>query len=250
MRQTIIAGNWKMQGTLSFVDGYLNTLLPELVSSLDKRILLSVPYTLLFSAAKKAEGSLLEIGAQNVSDKDPGALTGEIACSMLLDAGARFVIIGHSERRHILQESDDVIQKKVVKSVASGLKTILCIGETLREKESGAAESVLKRQITSALSTLSSDDMSKVILAYEPVWAIGTGVHATPDLAERLHAYCRSVIADLFDEKTAEFMPILYGGSVKPDNIAGFVQQDNIDGALVGGASLDPLDFLRIIQSS
>ncbi|MBS0628016.1 MAG: triosephosphate isomerase, partial [Verrucomicrobia bacterium] len=158
--------------------------------------------------------------------------------------------LGHSERRHLLQETDEMIHKKIVKAVTLGLQPILCIGETLAEKESGLAESVLQRQLTKALYGLSGEEIRSLIIAYEPVWAIGTGVNATPDLADSMHRFCRDVLCELFGNHISDFLPILYGGSVKPDNIAGFLSKEHIDGALVGGASLDPLSFLHIIQSS
>ncbi len=249
MRQTLIAGNWKMNGTLSQAEKYLDVLLPE-ISSLGKNILLAVPFTLLSNMSQRSKGSSLKIGAENMSDQDMGAFTGEISCSMIQDAGATFVILGHSERRHLLQETDEMIHRKLVKALSLNMQPILCVGETLQEKESGEAEKVLHRQILGALQSLSLEEASRVILAYEPVWAIGTGVNATPELADAMHKFCRNVLLELFSKEIAELVPILYGGSVKPDNITSFLQKEHIDGALIGGASLDPLSFLRIIQSS
>lgn len=249
MRQTLIAGNWKMNGTLSQAEKYLETLLPQ-ISSLNKNILLAVPFTLLSTMSQRVKGSSLKIGAQNMSDQDMGAFTGEISCSMIQDAGARFVILGHSERRHLQQETDELIHKKLMKAISLHMQPILCVGETLQEKESGEAEKVLHKQLQGALEGLSSEEASRVVLAYEPVWAIGTGVNATPELADAMHKFCRNVLCELFSKEIAELVPILYGGSVKPDNITSFLQKEHIDGALIGGASLDPLSFLRIIQSS
>lgn len=249
MRQTLIAGNWKMNGTLSQAEKYLDILLPHL-PSLKKRVLLAVPFTLLSMMSQKAKGSSLEIGAENMSDQAMGAFTGEISCHMLQDAGASFVILGHSERRHLFQETDEFIHKKIVKAISSNMQPILCVGETLEEKDSGEAEKVLRRQISGALHGLSNEEVSRVIIAYEPVWAIGTGINATPELAEAMHKFCRGVLWELFSKEIAELLPILYGGSVKSDNIASYLQKEHIDGALVGGASLDPHSFLHIIQSS
>lgn len=249
MRQTLIAGNWKMNGTLSQAETYLDTLLPHILS-LKKKVLLAVPFTLIPMMAKNAKGSHLEIGAQNMSDQDEGAFTGEISCSMLQDAGASFVILGHSERRQILKETDEMIHKKVVKALSLGMQPILCVGETLDEKESGAAKEVLQRQLAGALRGLSAKEAASLIIAYEPVWAIGTGMHATPELAASMHNFCKEVLWELFGKETADLIPLLYGGSVKADNIAGFLQKESINGALIGGASLEPLSFLHIIQSS
>lgn len=250
MRQTLIAGNWKMQGTLSQAENYLDILLPKLPSSLKKRVLLAVPFTLLVTMAKRAKDSLLEIGAQDMSDQDAGAFTGEISCSMLQDSGSKFVILGHSERRQLFHESDELIHKKIIKAVSLNMQPILCVGETLEEKEAGLAEKTLRKQILEALKGLSKEEASNVIIAYEPIWAIGTGINATPDLANDMHQFCRNWLGELFSKEIADNLPIIYGGSVKPDNVASFLEKEHIDGVLVGGASLDPISFLHIIQSS
>lgn len=252
MSQTVIVGNWKMHGILSDVNNYLDSLLPELssLSKKDVRVLLAVPYTLLFTFSEKAKGSALQIGAQNMSDRDVGPMTGEIAGSMLKDAGASFVILGHSERRQYLQETDEMVHKKLVKALSIGLQPIVCVGESLKEKDAGVAEEVLRKQLIGAFHGLSGEEAARVIVAYEPVWAIGTGMHATPDLANSMHKFCKEVLWELFGKQIADKILLLYGGSVKEDNIAGFTKQEHINGALVGGASLDPVHFLHIIKSS
>jgi len=250
MRQTVIAGNWKMNGTLSGLEEYLGTVIAGLPASLSKKIWLALPYTFIFNAAKKTVGTPLQIGAQNVSAEDSGAFTGEISCSMLKEVGAVFTLVGHSERRHIFHESDEMIRKKTKKAVDSGLQTVLCIGETLDERESGMAETVLERQLKTALKGLSPDNTEKLLIAYEPVWAIGTSLAATPEQASSMHGHSRKILEGIFDKKTAARIPIIYGGSVKPDNIAALSQKEEIDGALIGGACLDPLSFLQIIRQS
>lgn len=233
MRQKIIVGNWKMHGTIADAHGYVKTLLTHLATAENRRVLLAVPFTVLSRMAEWCSGSSVELGVQNIFDQEKGAFTGEISASMAHDAGARFTLIGHSERRRLFQETDEWIHRKVVRAL-SCLQPIVCVGETLEERDSGKAKEVIRKQIIGALNGLSMEEVSKVILAYEPVWAIGTGMNATPEIAESMHQHCRAVVWELFSEQVANQLHILYGGSVKPDNIASFAQQESIDGVLVG----------------
>jgi triosephosphate isomerase (TIM) len=248
MKQKRIVGNWKMHGTLGHVKAYLDALLPNLPKG--PKVMLAVPYPLLFPLSERVAGSGIEVGAQNMHEQEEGAFTGEVSPLLLLDVGARFVIIGHSERRTLFHETNSQIQKKVARALSSGLEPILCIGESLEQRESGQAEAILEEQLLAALEGVSSEDISKVTIAYEPIWAIGTGKTATPELAEEVHFFCRSILAKLYGKSVADLLSILYGGSVKPSNASSLFQKENIDGALVGGASLDPESFLKIIQSS
>lgn len=241
-RRKVFIANWKMNKTindaLSFVKG-LTT------KSYDSDILIAAPYTIIAKAADAARGSKIEIGAQNMHDELEGAYTGEISAGMLLDAGAKFVLIGHSERRIHFQESNEFINKKLKRALEVGLKPVLCIGETLDERENSDTDEVLKTQLEECLSEI--DDLSKIILAYEPVWAIGTGVVATIDQASTVHAFCRNWVSEHRSKQAAERLAILYGGSVKPDNIKALMAVADIDGALVGGASLKLETFTQII---
>ena len=205
-----------------------------------------MPFTALFTASEAAEGTSIMIGAQNMHDAEEGAFTGEISSRMLQDAGSRFVLIGHSERRHLFGESNAFIARKLKRALASGLKPILCIGETEAEREQGRTQEVLNRQLLESLP----DHPADLILAYEPVWAIGTGKTATAEIAEEAHAFCRSFLSEKWGASAARKIPILYGGSVKPDNIKGLTQKPNINGALVGGASLNPQTFAEIISNA
>jgi triosephosphate isomerase (TIM) len=248
MKQKRIVGNWKMHGTLGHAKAFLDAVLPNLPEG--PRVMLAVPYPLILPISERVSGTKLEIGAQNMHEEEEGAFTGEVSPLLLLDVGARFVIIGHSERRTLFHEKSPQIKKKVARALSAGLEPILCVGESLEEREAGLAESILEKQICAALEGVSVEDISKVTIAYEPIWAIGTGKSATPELAEEVHFFCRSLLERLYGKEIADLIPILYGGSVKPSNAASLFQKDNIDGALIGGASLDPESFLKIIQSS
>jgi triosephosphate isomerase len=236
-----------MHGTLADADRYVKTVLPHLPLPSGKRVLFAVPFTVLSRMAEWCSGSSLELGVQNIFDQDAGAFTGEISASMAHDAGARFSLIGHSERRKIFQETDEWIHRKVVRAL-SCLQPIICVGETLEDRDQGKAKEVVRRQIIGALNGLSLNEVHRVVLAYEPVWAIGTGMHATPEIAQEMHKHSRDVLSELFSEQIANHISILYGGSVKTDNMASFMKQDSIDGVLVGGASLDPSNFIQMIR--
>lgn len=246
-RDLIVIGNWKMYKTSSEASDYIEKLIP-LIEGCRPRVFLSVPYTAISSAVASSKKSQIEIGAQNMNDAREGAFTGEIAALMLKEAGASFVLLGHSERRRIFHESDELIEKKVKRALQDDLIPVLCVGETLEEHEEKETKEVLERQIESALSSIPKENISNLILAYEPVWAIGTGKSATPKQAQTAHALCREALSEHFGKRKAGQIPILYGGSVKPENAKTLMSQKDIDGVLVGGASLDPEVLANIIM--
>jgi triosephosphate isomerase len=246
MRKPLIAGNWKMN-----MDAAGSVALAKAVAAEcgahAKVDLLVCPPSVYLAAVKEALGrSAVMLGAQNMYHQPNGAFTGEISAAMLNDVGARFVILGHSERRHILGETDAEINKKTLAALAAGLTPIVCVGELLAEREAGQTAAVIRRQVEGSLATLTPEQMSATVIAYEPVWAIGTGKVATPAQAEEVHADLRKLLASRYNQAVADGMRILYGGSVKPDNAADLLGQSNVDGALVGGASLKAADFLGI----
>jgi triosephosphate isomerase len=249
MRKPFIAGNWKM--FLDKVSG--ERLAEELVKGtgdiVDRDILICPAFPLLSDIARVIEGSRVQLGAQNLYYEEEGAFTGEVSASMLLSIPCRWVIIGHSERRHIFKESDDLINKKVLSALKQGLKVILCVGELSEEKEAGETENVVQRQLFKGLEKVKGNEMKNVIIAYEPVWAIGTGKTATPEDADSVQSFIRELVSDTYDEDVAGEIRILYGGSVKPANIDGLMAKKNVDGVLVGGASLKAESFLPIISS-
>ncbi len=249
MRKPYIAGNWKMNMTIAESVKLAEALAAGLKgSNADVAV---VPQFLAIPAVAKAlSGSPIKVGAQDVFYENPGAFTGEIAASMLLDAGCTFALVGHSERRHVIGETDAIIRKKLDALLASGLDVILCIGELLEERNAKKTEERLDIQVRAGLTGLSVDQLKKVTIAYEPVWAIGTGVTATTAQAEEAHAFVRKLVADLFNQEAAEAMRIQYGGSVKPNNAAELMAQPNVDGALVGGAALTADSFLGIIEGA
>jgi triosephosphate isomerase (TIM) len=247
-RQKIIAGNWKMYKTAKEAVHFIQQL-QKLIPSSKARILLAVPFTALTAAAEAAHTTSFAIGAQNVHEAVEGPYTGEISAHMLKEAGAKFTLIGHSERRRLFHESNLLIHQKIKRALSSGLTPILCVGETLVERSDGATEAVLAEQLEEGLGELSLDQLAHLVIAYEPVWAIGTGKSASPQVADEAHLLCRNFIAKKWGSAAAEQLPILYGGSVKAENAAELLNQPNVDGALVGGASLDPAAFAQIIQS-
>jgi len=214
----------------------------------DKEIVICPVFTSLKSVCDAAKGSNIKIGAQDLFWEDKGAFTGEISAPMIKDAGCTHVIIGHSERRQFFHETNETVSKKTLAALKHGLTPIVCIGEKLDERESGKTFSVCEKQIREGLSTLSRDQAAKIVIAYEPVWAIGTGKVATPAQAEEVHIYIRKTLVNLFGQEVADGMRILYGGSVKPENTSELMSQQNIDGALVGGASLEADSFSKIIK--
>jgi len=247
MRQSIIAGNWKMFKTPLEAKEFMEAFKP-LVASSKSRILLAVPFIDIPGAVQMARGSNIEIGAQNLSEQDQGAFTGEISGKMLKAAGVCFVLVGHSERRQLFQESNRLVHKKLRKALENGLTPILCFGETAADRDQGKTKEVLESQLSECLEGITAEDLARVVLAYEPIWAIGTGITATPDMAQEAHRDCRSFIKENWGAAVSDTLSILYGGSVKGDNIASLMAQEDIDGALVGGASLDPTGFSQIVN--
>ncbi|HIE32901.1 MAG TPA: triose-phosphate isomerase, partial [Thermodesulfobacteriaceae bacterium] len=247
-RKPFIAGNWKMHKTVAETLDYIRRF-RELVSGIeDREIMIAPPFTALYAAGRELAGTNIRLGAQNAHWAESGAFTGEISPAMLTECGVQYVILGHSERRHIFGETDKMIRRRLEGVLSAGLRPILCIGETLEEREAGKTFEVLERQVREALSGFSADDLKVLVIAYEPVWAIGTGKTATPEQAEEAHRYVRGLLGELFGKDFAEKTRILYGGSVKPENIAELMAQSDVDGALVGGASLDPETFARIVR--
>lgn len=251
MRAKVIAGNWKMFKTV----GESVELLKGLIQALGSlpggvQVIVCPPFTSLGVASGLLQGSPVRLGAQNMSEFDEGAYTGEISWKMLRSAGCEYVILGHSERRQYFGETNDLINRKAKKALSGGLRPIICVGETLKDREAGVTGTVVESQVRGVLEGLSREEMERVIIAYEPVWAIGTGKNATPDQAQEVHKIIRGIVRSLFDDHTASDLIIQYGGSVKPDNSAELMRQPDIDGALVGGACLKSDAFSAIIRSS
>jgi len=247
MRKPYIAGNWKMHKTRSEARD-LAAGLREQLSGVSHRLLVAPSFTSIETVASVLSGSNIEIAAQNMAEARNGAHTGEVSPAMLKDVGATSVILGHSERRHVYGESDELINRKVHLALEENLEVILYIGETLDEREAGRVDDVNRRQLTAGLSGIDAKQLSRITIAYEPVWAIGTGKTATPEDADTVHAAVRKMVADLYSSSAAEAIVIQYGGSVKPDNVNGLMAKENIDGALVGGASLKIDTFVPIAQ--
>jgi len=251
MRKKVIAGNWKMNNDLSESKNLISKLAEALAGkSVNCDVIVCPPFTSLSEASSLLKGTQIKLGAQNMYFEESGAYTGEVSASMLKSAGCEYVILGHSERRTIFGESDQVINKKIKKALASGLKPIFCVGETLEEREGNITNQVIERQVKEGLKDLSADDMKTIIVAYEPVWAIGTGKTATPAQAEDVHDFIRTQIKGLFNAEVADNIVIQYGGSVKPDNAKELLSQKDIDGALVGGACLKADSFMGIITAA
>ena len=248
-RRTVIAGNWKMYKTVSEAEEYAVKFLEEVGGVTDLDIVLCAPFTALHALKNELEESVVHMGAQNMSWVDQGAYTGEISAQMLLDVACTHVILGHSERRELFRETDEEIAKKVQKALATGLTSILCVGENLNVREEGKAVERVRAQVSHAPSGLSIEDLSRIIIAYEPIWAIGTGKTASSKDAQEMSAAIRATLTGLMG-LAAEKVPILYGGSVKAENIAELMTEPDIDGALVGGASLDPLSFAKLIHNA
>ncbi len=246
-RKVIIAGNWKMYKSIQEAEDFVKSLAPQ-VEHCSAEIYLAVPFTAIHACSKITSDSNIHIGAQNMHDVSEGAFTGEIASSMLINAGADFVILGHSERRHIFGEDNAFINRKVHRALEDEIQPILCCGETLEERNAGQRDSVLKTQIEESLKGLTKTQMKKLVIAYEPVWAIGTGVSATPDDAQETHAFLRELISELWSPTVGKNISILYGGSVKPANISSLIEQSDVDGVLVGGASLTVDTFNQLIN--
>ena len=249
MRKPVIAGNWKMYKTLSDAVDTALALKPLVANANHCDVIIAPVFTALKTVCDRLEGSNIKVAAQDCStEQEEGAHTGEVAAFMLRDVGCSHVIVGHSERRQLYGDSDATVNKKTQAGLAAGLVVIVCVGETLEQREAGMAQSVVSGQIIGGLSGLTASDLDRIIVAYEPVWAIGTGRTATPEQAQEMHAFIRRVFAERHSSDAANALRILYGGSVKPDNIQGLMSQADIDGALVGGASLKADSFAQIVN--
>jgi triosephosphate isomerase len=243
-----IAGNWKMNLDRAGAVALARALRAEVGTPGPVDVAVFPPFVYLPAVVEALAGSAIAVGAQDVCDRKVGAFTGEVSADMLRDVGATIALVGHSERRHVYGEGDQLVRAKLEAALAGGLTVILCVGETLAEREAGRTEEVNARQLRAGLQGLSRDDLARVTLAYEPVWAIGTGRTATPQQAAEVHAYLRGVLSGLFDQRAAAAMRIQYGGSVKPDNTAALLASPDVNGALVGGASLEAASFLGIVR--
>jgi triosephosphate isomerase (TIM) len=249
-RQPVIAGNWKMYKTREETRTFFAAFLPLVAAANHCEIVVAPPFTDISAAVDAASGSAVRIGAQDLHWEPQGAFTGEISAGMLVEAGCRYVIIGHSERREHFGETDQIVARKLRAALDAGLAPIVCVGETLGQREQGQTEEVLERQFHGAFGALTAEEFSSILLAYEPVWAIGTGRTATPQLAAEAQGFLRNLAASRFGSSSAAALRILYGGSVKPDNVNGLMAQEAIDGALVGGASLNAASFAAIVNFS
>jgi len=247
-RKALIAANWKMHKNSHDALVFIGELQDQVASYNDREVLIAAPFTLLPALRIALGREDFKLGAQNCHWADQGAYTGEISCAMLKDVGCDHVIVGHSERRQLFGESDEMIRKKVNAAFKHRLTPVLCIGETLSEREGGKTFEVLEGQFRAAVSGLTPALAEQLVMAYEPVWAIGTGKTASPEQAQQVHAFIREKVAGVFDKDVASFVKILYGGSVKPDNVDALMTEPDIDGLLVGGASLEVASFKRIVQ--
>ena len=249
MRKPLVAGNWKMNGTVRETEALINRLHSLQPFRGNAEVVVCPPFTSLQAAAKLLQNSQIALGAQDMSRHPKGAYTGEISAELLLTLGVRYVILGHSERRQYHFETDGLVNLKTTAALAAGLTPIVCVGETLDQRESGQTETVIREQIHGTLAGYGPAELSRIVIAYEPVWAIGTGRTATPEQAEEVHRFIRQLTARIDDVASGK-LPILYGGSVKADNAHGLLGQPNIDGALVGGAWLKADEFVEIINAA
>lgn len=250
MRTPLVVGNWKMHGGISEARALATAVRDGLKRPRGVEVAVCPPFTALPAVAEALAGSPIAWGAQNCHWEDKGAFTGEIAPGMLVELGCRFVLLGHSERRHVFRETDEEINRKVIAALRHGLVPLLCVGETEEERRQGLTFTVVEGQLRAGWAGLGADEIARSVLAYEPVWAIGTGVNATPAQAAEVHGYLRGLVSELASKDVAQSLRILYGGSVKPDNAAELTQEPDIDGSLVGGASLQPQSFITIAKKS
>jgi triosephosphate isomerase len=249
MRNFLVAGNWKMHGDETANNQLVAGILAAAPTAAHVKLLVCPPYPYLASVVKQVEGSGVSVGAQNVSEHDSGAFTGEVASAMLRDVGCQYALVGHSERRSLYGETSAQVAAKFQSALAAGLTPVLCVGESLEEREAGSTESVINEQISAVLDVNGIASFGAAVVAYEPVWAIGTGKTATPEQAQDVHRHIRGLLAE-HDASVAEGLQILYGGSVKGDNAAGLFGMPDIDGGLIGGASLKAADFLAIAAAA
>ena len=249
-RKVIIAGNWKMNKTAVAGKELVEALKPLVADVTEAEIVVCPPFTTLNAVVAAAAGSNIKVGAQNVHWAENGAFTGEISAEMLVTSGVEYVIIGHSERRQYFGETDETVNKRARAVIAAGLTAIVCVGETLEEREAGRLVEVIERQMNVGLKDVTAADCDRLVIAYEPVWAIGTGKTATPDQAQEVHALIRATLAKLVGAETAEKVRIQYGGSMKPGNAAELLAKKDIDGGLIGGAALKAVDFAGIVAAA
>lgn len=248
MRKPIIAGNWKMNKTISEACELVDALKEKLVNVTDVEIVVAPPFTALSAVSEVIKGSNIKLSAQDMHWEKSGAYTGEVSPLMLKDIGCEYVIIGHSERRMYFAETNETVNKKVKAAHDYSIKPIVCVGERLDEREAGITKDVVKDHVVNGLAGLTVEQMLATVIAYEPVWAIGTGKTATPEQAQEVHKFIRELLADMYSSEIAEQVRIQYGGSVKPDNIAQLIAEPDIDGGLIGGASLDIESFIKIVK--
>lgn len=250
MRKPIVAGNWKMNKTSNEAEALARGVVALIADVQDVEVVICPPFTALDYVSGIVKGTIVGLGAQTMHWEASGAFTGEVSAQMLLTSGCQYVILGHSERRQIFGETDQKVNKRLQAALRAGLKPIVCVGETLEERKSEVTEKVVRKQVTGAFEGLLDKEAQQVVLAYEPVWAIGTGLTATPEQAEAVHAYIRDVLTQLYDNTVSQAVRIQYGGSVKPDNAADLFGRPNIDGGLIGGASLDAGSFAAIVKAA
>ena len=248
MRTPVIAGNWKMNKTVAEAVALASEIKEKVAGVENVKIIVCPVFTAVKSVADVLKGTNVKVGAQDMYWETSGAYTGEVSGEMLLEAGAEYVIIGHSERRQYFGETNETVNKKLKKALSIGLKPIVCIGETLADRESGATEAVVEKQVREGFVGLTAEEMKGTIIAYEPVWAIGTGKTATADQAEAVHAFVRNLVAQIWDKETADAVVIQYGGSMKPENVASLLAQPDIDGGLIGGAALKADSFEKLVK--
>lgn len=248
MRKPIIAGNWKMNKTLSEAESLVQGVLDRLKGYNDVEVVFCPPFTALSDVKQLIAGTQCKLGAQNLYWKESGAFTGEVSPLMLKDIGCDYVIIGHSERREYFQETDAIVNQKVKAALAVGIKPIICVGETLAQREAGETQALIKRQTAAALDGVDGQWIPEIVIAYEPIWAIGTGKSSSAKDANEVIALIRATVAGSYGSEAAAKMRIQYGGSVKPENIKEYMDESEIDGALVGGASLDPDSFIKLVR--
>jgi triosephosphate isomerase len=246
-RTPYLAANWKMHKTVAEAAEFVDALLPQIAAT-QSDVVICAPFTALSAVVERRYGTAVRVAAQNMHEEGSGAFTGEVSAPMLVELDVEAVVLGHSERRQYFGESDEALARKVPAALAAGLEPILCVGESEEARDSGQTEAVLERQLQADLTTVEDGELSRVVIAYEPIWAIGTGRTATPEQAQETIAFIRDFLRER--GARADAVRILYGGSVKPDNAAELMSQPDIDGALVGGASLDPVDFAAIVKAS
>lgn len=246
MIRPLVVGNWKMHKTVREAVDFIDLLKARLTEKGERTVAVAPPFTSLYPVAETLKGSWICLAAQNVCDREEGAYTGEVSARMLADAGCKFVIVGHSERRAFFEENDDLINRKIKEAAKYGLEPIFCVGETLYERESGETFAVVKRQIEEGLKGIGATDAARIVIAYEPVWAIGTGKTATPGQAADVHVFIRETVERMFGKDVSRSIPVIYGGSVNPANIDALMAEQEINGVLVGGASLNVESFARI----